>query len=92
MLLGDPCTYVINITVYLMLLLLELKTCLKAFKEYFLSELIIINFQIKSLLLSHHHSTSALVSEILMSVLQTRGRPIIGADIKHFTDYRYRPF
>ncbi len=27
--------------------------------------------QIKSLLLSHHHSTSALVSEILMSVLQT---------------------
>ncbi len=23
---------------------------------------------------------------------QTRGRPIIGADIKHFTDYRYRPF
>ncbi len=21
-----------------------------------------------------------------------RGRPIIGADIKHFTDYRYRPF
>ncbi len=25
--------------------------------------------QIKSLLLSHHHSTSALVSEILMSVL-----------------------
>ncbi len=27
--------------------------------------------QIKSLLLSHHHNTSALVSEILMSVLQT---------------------
>ncbi len=27
--------------------------------------------QIKSLLLSHHHGTSALVSEILMSVLQT---------------------
>ncbi len=27
--------------------------------------------QIKSLLLSHHHSTSALVSEILTSVLQT---------------------
>ncbi len=27
--------------------------------------------QIKSLLLSHHHSTSALVSEILMSVFQT---------------------
>ncbi len=21
-----------------------------------------------------------------------RGRPIIGADIKHFTDYRYRAF
>ncbi len=21
-----------------------------------------------------------------------RGRPIIGADIKHFADYRYRPF
>ncbi len=27
--------------------------------------------QIKSLLLSHHHSTSAMVSEILTSVLQT---------------------
>ncbi len=27
--------------------------------------------QIKSLLLSHHHNTSALVSEILESVLQT---------------------
>ncbi len=31
----------------------------------------LISNQIKSLLLSHHHSTSALVSEILMSVLQT---------------------
>ncbi len=31
----------------------------------------ILSNQIKSLLLSHHHSTSALVSEILMSVLQT---------------------
>ncbi len=30
-----------------------------------------ITNQIKSLLLSHHHSTSALVSEILTSVLQT---------------------
>ncbi len=29
------------------------------------------SIQIKSLLLSHHHSTSALVSEILTSVLQT---------------------
>ncbi len=29
------------------------------------------HFQIKSLLLSHHHSTCALVSEILESVLQT---------------------
>ncbi len=26
------------------------------------------------------------------SCVFTRGRPIIGADIKHFTDYRYRPF
>ncbi len=26
------------------------------------------------------------------SYSKTRGRPIIGADIKHFTDYRYRPF
>ncbi len=31
----------------------------------------LLSNQIKSLLLSHHHSTSALVSEILMSVLQT---------------------
>ncbi len=28
-------------------------------------------YQIKSLLLSHHHSTSALVSEIITSVFQT---------------------
>ncbi len=33
--------------------------------------LFLFSNQIKSLLLSHHHSTSALVSEILMSVLQT---------------------
>ncbi len=33
--------------------------------------------QIKSLLLSHHHSTSALVSEILMSVLQTAQKTTI---------------
>ncbi len=31
----------------------------------------VVKNQIKSLLLSHHHSTSALVSEILESVLQT---------------------
>ncbi len=31
----------------------------------------LFQLKIKSLLLSHHHSTSALVSEILMSVLQT---------------------
>ncbi len=31
----------------------------------------VVLIKIKSLLLSHHHSTSALVSEILMSVLQT---------------------
>ncbi len=31
----------------------------------------LLSNQIKSLLLSHHHSTSALVSEILTSVLQT---------------------
>ncbi len=30
-----------------------------------------VSNKIKSLLLSHHHSTSALVSEILTSVLQT---------------------
>ncbi len=30
-----------------------------------------LSFQIKSLLLSHHHSTCALMSEILESVLQT---------------------
>ncbi len=37
----------------------------------YISPLQIKSNQIKSLLLSHHHSTSALVSEILMSVLQT---------------------
>ncbi len=46
MLLGDLCTYVIiNITVYLMLLLLtvfRIKDMLKAFKERFLSELLLL--------------------------------------------------
>ncbi len=37
----------------------------------FKKSIIIKSNQIKSLLLSHHHSTSALVSEILESVLQT---------------------
>ncbi len=28
----------------------------------------------------------------MICVVLFRGRPIIGADIKHFYDYRYRPF
>ncbi len=66
MLLGDPCTYVINIitiTVYLMLLLLELKTCLKVFKECFLSEFIIINFGI------HFHFYTRHVYRFKISVI-----------------------
>ncbi len=39
--------------------------------DRFLYNILNYSNQIKSLLLSHHHSTSALVSEILMSVLQT---------------------
>ncbi len=39
--------------------------------NYFFDYNIFKSNQIKSLLLSHHHSTSALVSEILTSVLQT---------------------
>ncbi len=45
---------------------LAIAAALKHFGPY-----IVQSNQIKSLLLSHHHSTSALVSEILMSVLQT---------------------
>ncbi len=44
--------------------------------------------QIKSLLLSHHHSTSALVSEILMSVLQTvqkNNRQVTYGQTLHYT-------
>ncbi len=54
---------------------------LQVIKDHMIQHIIIIHQQIspnnvksnqiKSLLLSHHHSTSALVSEILMSVLQT---------------------
>ncbi len=40
-------------------------------KAFFNPETLSNQIKIKSLLLSHHHSTSALVSEILMSVLQT---------------------
>ncbi len=29
---------------------------------------------------------------VSLNCVKIRGRPIIGADIKHFTDYRYRPF
>ncbi len=32
------------------------------------------------------------VTNLFIWLLVIRGRPIIGADIKHFTDYRYRPF
>ncbi len=46
----------------------SMTTC---FNEELCTCLQIKSNQIKSLLLSHHHSTSALVSEILMSVLQT---------------------
>ncbi len=41
------------------------------FKSDFFPQVSVVSNQIKSLLLSHHHSTSALVSEILTSVLQT---------------------
>ncbi len=34
----------------------------------------------------------ALIQQEAEAVEDTRGRPIIGTDIKHFTDYRYRPF
>ncbi len=34
---------------------------------------------------------NAYVKKDITTIL-SRGRPIIGADIKHFTDYRYRPF
>ncbi len=76
MLLGDLCTYVIiniiNITVYLMLLLLtvfrikelELKTCLKAFKErFFVRALVIINFGI------HFHFYTRHVYRFKISVI-----------------------
>ncbi len=43
-------------------------------QENFLKELDIKSNQIKSLLLSHHHSTSALVSEILTSKIITYGQ------------------
>ncbi len=33
-----------------------------------------------------------LTIQTLFLAFLSRGRPIIGADIKHFTDYRYRPF
>ncbi len=39
--------------------------------------------QIKSLLLSHHHSTSALVSEILESMLQTVQKNNLHIDSTH---------
>ncbi len=39
--------------------------------DFFIFKIYIYQNQIKSLLLSHHRSTSALVSEILTSVLQT---------------------
>ncbi len=46
--------------------------------------------QIKSLLLSHHHSTSALVSEILTSVLQTVQKKIKNTTIYIWTVHIYR--
>ncbi len=41
-----------------------------------------------------HHTVKQLTMTLnaLLASAESRGRPIIGADIKHFTDYRYRPF
>ncbi len=51
---------------------LNMSSCIVEDREQLLEEFRKTGeYQIKSLLLSHHHSTSALVSEILMSVLQT---------------------
>ncbi len=49
----------------------EVRELLGLWLQQFIIQPIFKSNQIKSLLLSHHHSTSALVSEILMSVLQT---------------------
>ncbi len=48
-----------------------IQTLLNNLLIFYQSQIKIKSNQIKSLLLSHHHSTSASVSEILMSVLQT---------------------
>ncbi len=37
-------------------------------------------------------SSVGLSMTVMANPLENRGRPIIGADIKHFHDYRYRPF
>ncbi len=67
MLLGDLCTYVIiNITVYLMLLLLtvsELKTCLKHLKKKKIQSFCIINFGI------HFHFYTRHVYRFKISVI-----------------------
>ncbi len=38
------------------------------------------------------YKTVLLADQSTKRLVKSRGRPIIGADIKHFTDYRYRPF
>ncbi len=50
---------------------LSMPPFLHVLNTFSLRQSILLSNQIKSLLLPHHHSTSALVSEILMSVLQT---------------------
>ncbi len=64
MLLGDPCTYVIiNITVYLMLLLLTVFRIKDMFKSFFVRALVIINFGI------HFHFYTRHVYRFKISVI-----------------------
>ncbi len=67
MLLGDPCTYVIiniiNITVYLMLLLLTVFRIKDMFKSFFVRALDIINFGI------HFHFYTRHVYRFKISVI-----------------------
>ncbi len=67
-----PCEEVINnVSALFWLAIFEVFLDYMAKQNFYIKPLTHLTSQIKSLLLSHHHTTSAMVSKILESVLQT---------------------
>ncbi len=83
-----PCEEVINnISALFWLAIFEVFLDYMAKQNVYIKPLTHLTSQIKSLLLSHHHPTSAMVSEILESVLQTVQKNNLHIDSTYLQTY-----